>query len=60
MNKREQKRGQAVKERPPLFERLQKAFEDGLRYARGEIDLKTTTVVVPEQRDKPLIEPSQD
>lgn len=41
------------KDRPPLFERLERALEDGLRYARGEIDLKTTTVVIPDP-PKPL------
>lgn len=36
------------KDRPPLFERLEKALDDGLRYARGEINLKTTSVIIPD------------
>jgi len=36
------------KNRPPLFERLEKALDDGLRYARGEIQLKTTSVLIPD------------
>ena len=33
------------KERPPLFERLEKALDDGLQYARGELNLKTTVII---------------
>ena len=36
------------KERPPLFERLQRALDDGLSYARGQKVLKTTKVSIPD------------
>ena len=36
------------KDRPPLFERLERALDDGLRYARGELALKTTSVTIPD------------
>jgi len=36
------------KKRPPLFDRLHKALEDGLSYARGEKVLKTTKVSIPD------------
>lgn len=42
-----------TKTRPPLFERLKKALEDGIAHARGEITLRTT--VFPE--DPPEIAP---
>jgi len=35
-------------QRPPLFERLQEALHEGLDYARGETELKTTTVHLPD------------
>jgi putative transcriptional regulator len=31
-------------DRRPLFERLKASLEDGIRYARGELNLKTVTV----------------
>ncbi|MBT9582590.1 helix-turn-helix domain-containing protein [bacterium] len=40
------------KERPALFERLERALDDGLRYARGEINLKTTSVRIPDPPKK--------
>jgi len=41
------------KDRPPLFERLERALNDGLGYARGELTLKTTSITIPEP-PKPL------
>jgi putative transcriptional regulator len=35
--------------RKPLFERLKTGLEDGIRHAKGEITLKTTTLEMPNQ-----------
>lgn len=40
------------KERPPLFERLERALDDGHRHARGEIELKTTLARIPDHPTK--------
>ena len=37
----------AKKERPRLFERLKQGLEEGIAYARGEIDLVTRKVSFP-------------
>jgi putative transcriptional regulator len=37
------------KERKPLFERLKTGLEEGIRHAKGEITLKTTTLEVPDR-----------
>ena len=36
------------KSRKPLFERLKTGLEEGIRHARGEITLKTTTLEMPD------------
>ena len=36
------------KSRESLFERLKSGLEEGIRHARGEITLKTTTVEIPD------------
>ena len=33
--------------RKPLFERLKTGMEEGIRHAKGEIALKTTTLEIP-------------
>jgi putative transcriptional regulator len=35
--------------RRPLFERLKTGLEEGIRHAKGEITLKTTTLEVPDR-----------
>jgi len=37
------------KGREPLFERLRTGLEDGIRHAKGEIALKTTTLELPDR-----------
>jgi putative transcriptional regulator len=37
------------KGRRPLFERLKTGLEEGIRHAKGEITLKTTTVELPDR-----------
>lgn len=37
------------KSRRPLFERLKTGLEEGIRHAKGEITLKTTTVEMPDR-----------
>jgi putative transcriptional regulator len=37
------------KNREPFFERLKKGLEEGIRHARGEITLKTTTLEMPDR-----------
>jgi putative transcriptional regulator len=37
------------KSRKPLFERLKEGLEEGIRHARGEITLKTTTLEIPDR-----------
>ena len=36
------------KGRKPLFERLKTGLEEGIRHAKGEITLKTTTLEMPD------------
>ena len=36
------------KNRKPLFERLKTGLEEGIRHAKGEITLKTTTLEMPD------------
>ena len=40
------------KPRPPLFERLKKGLEETLQHAKGEIELKTTVLEIPEETPK--------
>jgi putative transcriptional regulator len=37
------------KGRKPLFERLKAGLEEGIRHAKGEITLKTTTLEIPDR-----------
>jgi putative transcriptional regulator len=37
------------KDRKPFFERLKTGLEEGIRHARGEITLKTTTLEMPDR-----------
>ena len=37
------------KDRKPLFERLKTGLEEGIRHARGEFTLKTTTLEMPDR-----------
>src|SRR5271163_4297386 len=37
------------KGRKPLFERLKAGLEEGIRHAKGEINLKTTTLEMPDR-----------
>src|SRR5262249_22035879 len=37
------------KSRRPLFERLKAGLEEGIRHAKGEINLKTTTIELPDR-----------
>jgi putative transcriptional regulator len=37
------------KSRKPLFERLKAGLEEGIRHAKGEITLKTTTLDLPDR-----------
>jgi putative transcriptional regulator len=37
-------------ERPPLFERLKRGLEEGIQFARGELELKTTSHSLPPPR----------
>jgi len=37
------------KSRKPLFERLKTGLEEGIRHAKGEINLKTTTLEIPDR-----------
>jgi putative transcriptional regulator len=37
------------RERKPLFERLKTGLEEGIRHAKGEITLKTTTLELPDR-----------
>jgi len=37
------------KGRKPLFERLKTGLEEGIRHAKGEITLKTTTLEIPDR-----------
>ena len=37
------------KDRKPLFERLKTGLEEGIRHAKGEITLKTTTLAMPDR-----------
>ena len=37
------------KSRRPLFERLKAGLEEGIRHAKGEITLKTTTLELPDR-----------
>jgi putative transcriptional regulator len=37
------------KARKPLFERLKTALQEGIRHAKGEIILKTTTLEMPDR-----------
>jgi putative transcriptional regulator len=37
------------KDRKPFFERLKTGMEEGIRHARGEITLKTTTLEMPDR-----------
>jgi putative transcriptional regulator len=37
------------KSRKPLFERLKAGLEEGIRHAKGEITLKTTTLELPDR-----------
>jgi hypothetical protein len=41
----------SAENRKPLFERLKTRLEEGIRHAKGEITLKTTTLEAP---DRPL------
>jgi putative transcriptional regulator len=38
-----------TRSRKPLFERLREGLEEGIRHAKGEIPLKTTTVELPDR-----------
>ena len=37
------------KDRKTLFERLKSGLEEGIRHAKGEITLKTTTIEMPDR-----------
>jgi len=39
----------SLKDRKPLFERLKSGLEEGIRHAKGEITLKTTTLEMPDR-----------
>jgi len=38
--------------RPPFFDRVCKALEEGIQHARGEISLRTTTLRLPDRPPK--------
>jgi putative transcriptional regulator len=40
------------RDRKPLFERLRAGLEEGIRHAKGEITLTTTTLEMPDQPPK--------
>jgi hypothetical protein len=46
-NRKERDKMKSARRRKPLFERLKSGLEEGVRHAKGEIALKTTTVEMP-------------